>query len=278
MGLSEWKRELEQQQAKMKKEMVRVIEAEFEAVHTQFSQLLQTAHLLPEIRRLADIPSPAEAINAHLRANPTWQKLPTNHVVFDRVQLKQKAQLAKSSLAEAVSALLGSRPPPLGVLNKEEEVAFREFAFEPTDQYFNKLQVLSAALAKPTPQYDYQAERFRLKCPLCVADFSQAVSPASKKQVKKQLAEQALLHLYSQHLEEAGFAYCRKVARMGLQDLTFEQFLALSQPYPQVRVVDRESGVAVEENYREAGVFTVEIVSVQQIAMARGRHIVVSTR
>jgi hypothetical protein len=234
--------------------------------------------LLEEIRRLAEIPAPAEAINAHLRANATWQKLPTNHVLFDRIQLKEKTQLAKSTLAEAVSAVLGSRPTPISVLNKEEELAFREFVFEPSDQYFNKLQVMSAALSKPTPQYDYQAERFRLKCPLCVADFSYAVNPASKKQVKKQLAEQTLLHLYSQHLEEAGFTYCRKVAKMSLESLTFEEFLAVSQPYPRVRVVDRESGVTVEESFRESGVFTIEIVSIQQIAIARGRHIVVSTR
>lgn len=72
------------------------------------------------------------------------------------------------------------------------------------------------------------------------------VHPANKKGVKKYLAEQILTHMYSDHYEEVGFAYCRKVTKTHLTDLKFEEFLEVSKGCTKVVIVDRESGVVFE--------------------------------
>jgi hypothetical protein len=105
---------------------------------------------------------------------------------------------------------------------------------------------MATALKKGMPNYKVEGENMLLECCLC----QRAVrTPASKKTVKKYLAEQILTHIYCTHYEEAAFAYTHKVAKSNLISLTFEQFLAESSRSSRITIVDRESGVHFEEQY-----------------------------
>lgn len=119
------------------------------------------------------------------------------------------------------SSIIEDQTAKSNFLSHQEQRSFHEFVFEQSSEYFNKLQVLASALKKPTPALAVEGEKMALKCCVCDRKMQANVNPTNKKGVKKYLAEQILTHMYSDHYEEVGFAYCRKVTKTHLTDLKF---------------------------------------------------------
>jgi hypothetical protein len=164
-------------------------------------------------------------------------------------------------------------------LSLQEQTDFYGFVFEPSDNHYNKFQLLAAALGKKVSCYSLQREQLSLECVLCDRTVSLPANPDSKKTVKKDLAQQIMAHLYCTHYHQAGFAYIHGIARKEPPSLTFEEFLEASKPYSTVILVDRESGVAFRETYQledSMDSFVVEVLSVSNPHMIKGRHILVA--
>ena len=198
---SPWENVVEQEERYTKAELNKAIEIEFEGLRERMKALLAAASLLRQVRPYTDRPYAfSEQVNQYYLQQGDAISSLGKEELFRKSNSRDRIRKVKQSVAAVFDGERQPRPPN-ALLTTQEHANFRDFVFEDSGDYFNRLQVLTSALAIPTPHYSLEAERLCLSCPLCPVRDTLIVTPETKRGVKKELAEGILVHLYSEHQE-----------------------------------------------------------------------------